>query len=134
MELTKEKKRAFLIPIILSEVNFFNICVLSQCIVYRIQNAQNIHTFTYQKIYFTIFFVCFWNRRKLEMYILLSKLWLIFSSHQKKLQEMSHFWHFIDHDSRSKHDKQTSDPVFSSIFWALSIVMFHDFRMFWPVK
>ena len=30
---------------------FLNICVLSQCIVYRI-HFQNIHTFTYQKNYF----------------------------------------------------------------------------------
>ena len=33
---------------------FFNICVLSQCIVYRI-HFQNIHTFTYQKTFHTLF-------------------------------------------------------------------------------
>ena len=32
----KRKKRAFFVPFILSERNFFNICVLSQCIVYWI--------------------------------------------------------------------------------------------------
>ena len=30
----EKKKRAFFVPFILSEGNFFNICVLSQCIVY----------------------------------------------------------------------------------------------------
>ena len=44
----KRKKRAFFVPFILSEGNFFNICVLSQCIVYWI-HFQNIHTFAYQK-------------------------------------------------------------------------------------
>ena len=33
---------------------FLNICVLSQCIVYRI-HFQNIHTFTYQKTFHTLF-------------------------------------------------------------------------------
>ena len=44
----ERKKRAFWVPFILSEEIFFNICVLSQCIVYWI-HFQNIHTFTYQK-------------------------------------------------------------------------------------
>ena len=43
----ERKKRAFFVPFILSEGNFFNICVLSQCKVYWI-HFQNIHTFTYQ--------------------------------------------------------------------------------------
>ena len=54
----KRKKRTFFVTFILSEVNFvfydflfFKICVLCQCIVYWI-HLQNIHTFTYQKIYF----------------------------------------------------------------------------------
>ena len=42
------KKTPFFVPLILSEGNFFKICVLSQCIVYWI-HFQNIHTFTYQK-------------------------------------------------------------------------------------
>ena len=42
------KKRAFFVSLILSEGNFFKICVLSQCIAYLI-HFQNIHTFTYQK-------------------------------------------------------------------------------------
>ena len=41
-------KRAFFVPFILSEGNFFNICVLPRCIVYWIQ-FQNIDTFIYQK-------------------------------------------------------------------------------------
>ena len=48
MELTKEK-RALFVSFILSEGNFFNICVLAQCIAYWI-HFQNMHTFTYQKI------------------------------------------------------------------------------------
>ena len=47
MELAKEKRIAFFVPFIFSEGNFFNICVLLQCIVYWI-HFQNIHTFTYQ--------------------------------------------------------------------------------------
>ena len=42
------KKRAFFVPLILFEGNFFNICVWSQCITYWI-HFQNIQTFTYQK-------------------------------------------------------------------------------------
>ena len=45
---SERKKRAFLVPFILSEGNFFKIYVLSQCIVYWMQ-FQNIHTFTYEK-------------------------------------------------------------------------------------
>ena len=44
----ERKKRVFFVPFLLFEGIFFNICVLSQCIVYWI-NFQNIHTFTYQK-------------------------------------------------------------------------------------
>ena len=44
----ERKKRAFFLPFILSEGNFINNCVLSQCIVYWI-HFQNNHTFTYQK-------------------------------------------------------------------------------------
>ena len=42
------KKRAFFATFILSEENFFKICVISQCIEYWM-HFQNIHTFTYQK-------------------------------------------------------------------------------------
>ena len=44
----ERKKRAFFVPLILSEGNCFNISVLSRCIVYWI-NFQNIHTFPYRK-------------------------------------------------------------------------------------
>ena len=43
----KKKKRIFVL-FSCSEVNFFNTCVLSPCILYGI-HFQNIHTFTYQK-------------------------------------------------------------------------------------
>ena len=44
----ERKKSAFFVTFILSEGNFFNICVLSQCIVYWM-NVQNIYTLTCQK-------------------------------------------------------------------------------------
>ena len=44
----ERKIRAYFVPFALSEGNFSNICVLSQCIVYWI-HIQNMHTFTYQK-------------------------------------------------------------------------------------
>ena len=49
MSYSSRKKKNTFIPFILSEGNFFKICVLSHCIVYWI-HFQNIHTFTYQKI------------------------------------------------------------------------------------
>ena len=45
------------VPFILSELKFFNICILSQCIVYWI-HFQNTHTFTYQKALLRIL-LCF---------------------------------------------------------------------------
>ena len=42
------KKRTFFVTFISPEENFFNICVLSQCIVFWI-HFQNIYSFTYQK-------------------------------------------------------------------------------------
>ena len=51
----ERKKRAFFILLILSEAIFFNIFVLSQCIVYWI-HFQNIHTCSYQKpLLYTLF-------------------------------------------------------------------------------
>ena len=50
-EARKRKKRAFFVLFILSEGNFFKICVLSQCVAYWI-HFQNIQTFIYQKHYF----------------------------------------------------------------------------------
>ena len=45
---SQKKKEGIFVCFIMTEGNFFNICVLSQCIVYCI-HFQNIHTFTYQK-------------------------------------------------------------------------------------
>ena len=45
---SQRKKKTFFVPFILSEGKFFKICVLYQCIVYRL-HFQNIHTFKYQK-------------------------------------------------------------------------------------
>ena len=52
----KRKKRAFFLLFILCKGIFFNICVLSQCIVYWIQ-FQNIHTFAYEET--LLFAFCF---------------------------------------------------------------------------
>ena len=58
-----ERKRAFFVPFILSKGNFFNICVLSQCIVYWI-HFQNVHTFTCQKTLFHKLFCLFLKSSK----------------------------------------------------------------------
>ena len=47
----KRKQRESFVPFILSELNFFNLLVLSQCILYWI-HFPNIHTLTYKKHYF----------------------------------------------------------------------------------
>ena len=60
---SKRKKRVFFVWFILSEGIFFNICVLSQCIVYWIR-FQNIHTFTYQKILLHTLFCLFLKSSK----------------------------------------------------------------------
>ena len=44
----ERRTRAFFVLFILSKENLFNICVLSECIVYWI-HFQNIYIFTYQK-------------------------------------------------------------------------------------
>ena len=44
----ERKKKTLFVPLILSEGNFFNICVWSQCRVHWI-HFKNIHTYTYQK-------------------------------------------------------------------------------------
>ena len=44
----KRKKRAFFVPFIVSEGNFFNTCILSQRRVFCL-HFQNTNTFTYQK-------------------------------------------------------------------------------------
>ena len=52
------KKETFFLTFISSKGNFFNISVLSQCIVYWI-NFQRIHIFTYQKNITFYNFACF---------------------------------------------------------------------------
>ena len=54
----ERKKSAFFVLLILSEGDFFNICILCQCLVYWI-HFQNKHTFAYQKHYFKHFFAWF---------------------------------------------------------------------------
>ena len=58
----ERKKGTCFAPFILSEGSFFNICFLSQSMVYWI-DFQNIHTFTYQKKmlqkFFRLFFTLF---------------------------------------------------------------------------
>ena len=65
----KRKKRAFFVPFILSEGNFFDICVLSQCIVYRI-HFQDMHTFRYQKSLLHTLLLLVFNIIKSLQYIL----------------------------------------------------------------
>ena len=54
----KEKNRAFFVPFILSKGIFFDVCVLSQYVVYWI-HFQNIHTFIYQKALLHTLFALF---------------------------------------------------------------------------
>ena len=54
-----------------------------------------------------------------------SKLRLIFCRHQWKIQAIeSHFQHFNDHNSWSKHVNQTNDPFFHLLFELSSLVYF----------
>ena len=69
----------FFVTFILTEENIFNICVLSQCMVY-LMNFLDIllqYTFTYQKIYF-IHFCCL----KVLCYLQFSKNTNMFESYQ----------------------------------------------------
>ena len=64
------------------------------------------------------------------------------------LQKKHYFGQFEDHNSRTKKENQTDDPIFSFIFWALTISNFHfcilklakfifigsSFRPFWSAK
>ena len=52
----RKKMRAFFVPLILSEGIFFNICVLSQCIVcieytFRISISKNITSYTFLLVF-----------------------------------------------------------------------------------
>ena len=58
------QKRAFFVPLILSEGYFINICVLPQYIVYWIY-FQNIHTFTNQKTLLHTLFCLFLKSSRL---------------------------------------------------------------------
>ena len=69
---------------------FFNICVLSQCIVYYI-HFQNIHTFVYQKHYFIHFCCVFLNSSK-AFIISIRKKWIVhfFFTLDESLLEINH--------------------------------------------
>ena len=59
VEAPKRKKRTFFVPFILPKAIFFNICVLSCCIVYWI-HFQNMPTFTHRKtLVHTLFLLAF---------------------------------------------------------------------------
>ena len=64
---SRKKKEGIFVPFILPKAIFFNICVLSECIVYWI-DFQNMHTFTYQKPLPHTLFACFQNYWKLLVY------------------------------------------------------------------
>ena len=69
---------------------------------------------------------------------ILPKLLLIFYCHHKKIQKLSHSWHFNDHNSRGKYNN------LSSLRWYISFLHFKIFKiqfhgiplciMFWSVK
>ena len=59
----ERKKRAFFVLFILPKKDFFNICVLSQCMVYWI-HFLNIQAFTYQKTLVPTLFCLFLKQLK----------------------------------------------------------------------
>ena len=61
---------------ILSEGNFFKICVLSQCIVYWM-HFQNISTFAYQKSYFIHFLLVFKIVKSIQCILKQKDFWLL---------------------------------------------------------
>ena len=91
----ERKMRAFLVPFILYKENFFNICVLSQCIVCWI-HFQNIQTFTNQKtLLHTLSLLVFKTVESLQCILNnthLGKNWVLFSSVEKWL--LGCFWAF----------------------------------------
>ena len=62
---------------------FFNICVLSQCILYWI-HFQNMHTFTYQKILLNSFFCLFLKSSYLQFIL---KCFPVFSKNCNRILE-----------------------------------------------
>ena len=64
--------------------NFFNICVLSQCLVYWI-NFQNMYTFTYQKtLLHTLFYLFIKSSRVFSV----SLRWDVFHPRMKRLKAL----------------------------------------------
>ena len=78
---SRQKRSAFFVTFILSQGIFFNICVLSQCIVYWI-NFQNVYTFTYgKKLLYTLLQLVFKIIESLQCILKISRkygqLWLL---------------------------------------------------------
>ena len=68
----ERKKRAFFVSFILSEENFIKIFVLSQWIEYWTR-FQNIHTFAYQKHYYTLLLLL--SKRFKAFSVSLTQIW-----------------------------------------------------------
>ena len=80
----ESKKKEFSIPFILSEGNFFNICVFFRCIVYWIHFQNNIHA-------------CFYKSKNINSCTFLL-VFIIVKSLQCILKRLrfSYFWFFIN--------------------------------------
>ena len=52
--------------------------------------------------------------------------------HQQKIQKVSHVWLFNDHNSVSRHDNKTNNPIFSSTLWVLPV--YFSFLSFIPAS
>ena len=68
----------------------------------------------------------------------MSNLRLIFCCHQPKMQKISHFWHFADHNSGGKHDNETNNPTFftyslSFISWYIWFLDFKTFKIYFSL-
>ena len=60
---------------------------------------------------------------------ILSKRWLIFCCYLQKIQQMSNFWHSVNTNSRSKHDKWTNKwPHFFHLLLELYLLVYFNFE------
>ena len=117
-------------PLKMQDFDVFFFCPLSSFFIFLPQCLTNHNPKAYQPYYFLK------ELKKIfqEHLNKLLKLWLKFCCDQQKIKQMSHFWHFNDHNSESKHDNQTNDPIFliyslNFIHWFISFLHLKIFKI-----
>ena len=122
------RKRAFFVQCILSEEIFFNICVLSQCMVYWI-HFQNISTFTYQKTLLHALFCLFLKSSKPFSASLMEFFsWEFYETFETAVLESNCEWQLVYRRSHRKCSIKNrcslkfckihrKTPVLESLFW-----------------